>query len=79
MHWGKTFWVFEQLRQQDPDIVAHYFQAKRRLAKPGSVDRYDVNATVAVLSAAMKRSLFPWFKECGFNVDPTKSKIPLQL
>jgi hypothetical protein len=79
MHWGKTFWVFEQLRQQDPDIVAHYFQAKRRLAKPGAVDRYDVNATVAVLSAAMKRSLFPWFKECGFNVDPTKSKIPLQL
>ena len=59
MHWGKTFWVFEQLRSQDPDIVAHYFQAKRRLAKPSALERYDANATVAVLSAAMRTRPVP--------------------
>ena len=79
MHWGKTFWVFEQLRKQDPDILAHYFQAKRQLAKPGVISRYDVNATVAVLSIAMKRDLFPWFKECGFDVDRAKSPIPVKF
>ena len=50
--------------------------ARRRA---GAGDRYDVNPTVAVLSAAMKRNLFPWFKERGFDVDPTKSNIALQL
>lgn len=79
MHWGKTFWIFEQLRKQDPNILAHYFQAKRQLAKPGVISRYDVNATVAVLSIAMKRDLFPWFKECGFEVDRQKSLIPVKF
>lgn len=79
MHWGKTFWVFEQLRQEDPEIVAHYFQAKRKLAKPGAIERYDINATVAVLSVAIKRDLFPWFKEHGFDVDRTKSPIPVKF
>ena len=79
MHWGKTFWVFEELRSQDPDVVAHYFQAKRQLAKPGTLKQYDLNATVAVLSTAMKKDLFPWFREHGFDVDRAKSPIPLKL
>jgi hypothetical protein len=79
MHWGKTFWVFEQLRSQDPDIVAHYFQAKRQLAKLGALEHYDLNATVAVLSTAMKKDLFPWFREHGFDVDRAQSAIPLKL
>jgi hypothetical protein len=79
MHWGKTFWVFEQLRRQDPDIVAHYFQAKRQLAKPGALEHYNLNATVAVLSTAMKKDLFPWFRECGFDVDRARSPFPLKF
>lgn len=76
MHWGKTFWIFEELRRQQPDILARYFQAKRRLAKPGTLRTYDANATVAVLSAAANRDLFPWFREIGFDVDPARSPIP---
>ena len=79
MHWGKTFWIFEQLRQQNPDILAHYFKTKRALAKPGALAHYDANATVAVLSIAMKRDLFPWFRECGFDVDRAKSAIPVNF
>jgi hypothetical protein len=75
MHWGKSYWVFEQLRERDPDFLAKYFQTKRRLAKPGAVARYDEHTTVAVLSAALRRDLFPWFRECGFAVDPAKSTL----
>jgi hypothetical protein len=32
---------------------------------------------VAVLSVAMKRDLFPWFMEIGFDVDRVKSPIPV--
>jgi hypothetical protein len=78
IHWGKTFWIFEQFRQEDPDILPKYFQAKRNLAKPEIIKQYDANATVALLSIAMKRDLFPWFKEHGFEVDSTKSPIPLK-
>jgi hypothetical protein len=75
MHWGKSYWIFEQLRKRDPDFLARYFQAKRRLAKPGEVAGYDAHTTVAVLSAALGRDLFPWFNACGFAVDPAKSAV----
>lgn len=77
IHWGKTFWIFEQLRQEHPDVVARYFQAKRRLATPDKIQKYDVHATVAVLSVALGRDLFPWFNEHGIEADPGKSPIPL--
>lgn len=76
-HWGKTYWIFEELRRENPDILASYFRAKRQLAKPGTVQRYDAHTTVAVLSTAMKRNLFPWFRDHGFDVSPEKSAIPL--
>ncbi len=75
MHWGKTFWIFEQLRQENPDIVADYFKAKRRMAVPGKLKKYDMNATVAVLSVAMGRDMFGWFREYGFDVDKARSEI----
>jgi len=75
MHWGKTFWIFEQLRQENPDIVADYFKAKRRMAQPGKLKKYDMNATAAVLSVAMGRDMFGWFRDHGFDVDKTKSEI----
>lgn len=77
IHWGKTFWIFEQLRGEHSDVVARYFQTKRRLARPDQLKRYDVHATVAVLSVALGRDLFPWFIEHGIEADPAKSPIPL--
>jgi hypothetical protein len=79
IHWGKTYWILEQLRQERPEIVSLYFQAKRRLAKASTVKKYDAHVTVALLSIAMKRDLFPWFREHGIEVDAAKSPIPLNL
>lgn len=75
LHWGKAFWIFEQLRKEKPDFLASYFQAKRRLAAPGKITKYDANNTVAVLSVAMGRDLFPWFREHGFDVSRAQAEI----
>jgi len=75
IHWGKTYWILEQLRKENPQVVAQYFQAKRRLATPDKIKRYDEHVTVALLSIAMKRDLFPWFKEHGIVANPDESPI----
>ncbi len=49
-----------------------------RLATPEKLSRYDANATVALLSIAMKRDLFPWFREHGLDVDRAKASIALE-
>jgi hypothetical protein len=40
--------------------------------------QYDEHTTVAVLSIAMKRDLFPWFREHGIDVDRNQSAISLE-
>lgn len=75
IHWGKSFWIFEQLRARDPDWLARYFQAKRRLVKPGALRRYGPDETVAVLSTALGRDLFPWFRAHGVDAAPDRSQI----
>jgi hypothetical protein len=77
VHWGKTFWIWEQLRKENPQVLALYFQAKRQLATPDKIKKFDANATVALLSIAMKRDFFPWFKEHGIDVDRSKSPFPI--
>ena len=79
VHWGKTFWILEDMRKQDPDFVAKYFQAKRKYALQGKVTKYDMNNTVAVMSIASGRDLFNWFREHGFNVDRDKAEIKFVL
>lgn len=75
IHWGKAYWVFEQLRKQDPDFFAKYFQAKRKLATSDKIKAYDMNNTVAVVSSAMGKDMFPWFRQHGFNVNKEKAEI----
>ena len=75
IHWGKTYWVFEELRKEYPDIIARYFKAKRRLLANQKITRYDMNNTVAVMSAAVGKDLFPWFRQHGFNVDRAKAEV----
>jgi hypothetical protein len=67
-------WIFEQLRKETPDIVARYFQAKRRLV-PASAGKYTADDSVAVLSVAAGRDLFPWFKSLGISVDRSRTGI----
>jgi hypothetical protein len=72
---AKPMWIFEQLRKEKPDIVARYFQAKRRLMDPSRRDRYTADDCVAVLSAAMGRDLFPWFRSLGTSVDRARTTV----
>ncbi len=72
---GKPMWIWEQLRKEKPDILARYFQAKRRLADPRKLKRYTAADCVAVLSLAMGRDLFPWFQSLGIKVDRQAARI----
>jgi len=72
---AKPMWIFEQLRKDRPDIVARYFQAKRKLATPDTLDTYTADDSVAVLSIAMGRDLFPWCQSLGITVERSKTGI----
>ncbi len=75
MHWGKSFWIWEELRKENPSVLADYFRAKRLYAARGKIERYGVNETVAVMSYAMKRDMFGWFAERGVKADRAASEI----
>jgi len=75
VHWGKTYWIFEELRKEKPDFMATYFQLKRKHATPDVINKYTIDITVALLSQAMGRDLFPWFREIGIDADPDRSPI----
>lgn len=73
---AKPMWIWEQLRAEKPDILALYFQAKRRLIDPAAWKEYTAHDSVAVLSLAMGRDLFPWFQSLGITVDRAKTTVP---
>jgi len=76
--WGKTYWIFEQLRAKyGEDFMAKYFRTKRALLKPGR-DKYSLDDCVAVWSRALGEDLFPWFQSLGINVSKENTEIPLQ-
>jgi hypothetical protein len=70
IHWGKSYWLFEELRKEKPDFWAEYFKIKR--ANTDKIKKYDIHNTVAVLSKAMGRDLFDWFNEHGMPCDKTR-------
>jgi hypothetical protein len=76
---AKPMWIFEQLRKEKPDIVARYFQTKRKLATPDKIKKYTADDSVAVLSIAMGRDLFGWFQSLGITVDRSKAQIAYLL
>ncbi len=77
IHWGKTYWIFEEMRKQNPNFIADYFKTKRSLVTKETITKYDMNNTVAVLSIAMKKDLFSWFSSIGIPVDKAKAEIKL--
>jgi hypothetical protein len=72
---GKPMWIFEELRKEKPDIVARYFRAKRQLVDPEKMKNYTADDSIAVLSHALGRDLFPWFQSLGIRVDAGKTNI----
>ena len=73
--WGKSFWIFEQLRKKyGEDSLAKYFKSKRALLKPGR-SHYSLDDCVAVWSHAVGQNLFPWFKSLGIGVSKDKTDI----
>jgi len=75
--WGKTMWIWEEMRREKPDILARYFRAKRRLADPATLKTYTPEDCVAVLSHAMERDMFPWFRSIGLTVSADDTTLPL--
>jgi len=75
---AEPMWIFEQLRKEKPDIVAHYFQTKRKLATRDKIKKYTADDGVAVLSIAMGRDLFAWFQSLGITVDRSQVKIEME-
>jgi hypothetical protein len=74
---AKPMWIFEELRKEAPDVLARYFKAKRRLVDPKKMKRYTADDSVAVLSTAVGRDLFAWFKSLGVKVDRSRTSIPV--
>ena len=73
--WGKSYFVFEQLKKKfGNDVLAKYFRAKRRVLKPGR-DSYSMSDCVAVWSIAVEANLFPWFQSLAFPVSEELSSI----
>ena len=77
VHMAKPMWIFEQLAAEKPDVVARYFQAKRRLIDPDQRHAYTADDSVAVLSAAVGRDLFPWFQSLGITVERANTTVPM--
>lgn len=75
LHWGKAFWIFEQLRKENPNFIADYFKAKRSHVDPSKIKEYKDDNTVAVMSIAMGRDMFPWMRSIGFNVYREKADV----
>lgn len=69
INWGKSTWVFEEMRKIDPMFNAKYFQAKRKYVPAELPKRYSLDDAVAVMSIAAGKDLFPWFCEHGMPVD----------
>lgn len=65
IHWGKSFWIFEELRKENPNIIADYFKLKREFARPDVLGSYGMKETVELLGKAAGRDLTGWFAEIG--------------
>ena len=74
---AKPMWIFEQLRKEKPDLIARYFQAKRRLANPDKIKKYTADDSVAILSLVMERDLFGWFRSLGITVNRENINIDI--
>ncbi len=74
IHWGKTYWVFEEMRKIDPLFVAKYFQAKRAYVPRKLSGRYNMSDTVAIISKALNRDMFAWFNAHGMPCKPDDVK-----
>ncbi|MGV8829365.1 MAG: hypothetical protein ACWA6U_13730 [Breznakibacter sp.] len=75
MHWGKSYWIFEEMRQEKPDVWVNYFKVKR--AYSSKITKCDIHNTVAFLSMAMGRDLFSWFNQHGIPCNKDKAQIQL--
>ncbi len=74
---AKPMWIWEQLRAEKPEILAEYFREKRARIDPATRGAYTADDSVAVLSAAMGRDLFPWFQSLGVHVSRDNTDLPV--
>ncbi len=75
MHWGKSFWVLEELRREKPDFLAEYFRLKREYSATGITKKYDINKTIELLGRAIGRDLTGWFNDHGIPNEPVRGLV----
>lgn len=75
---AKPMWIWSQLTEERPDVLRRYFRAKRERIDPEERSEYTADDCVAVLSIAMGRDLFPWFRSLGTGVDLARTSVELR-
>jgi hypothetical protein len=69
---GMPVYVFEELRKDTPDILARYFQLKRKLITRGKFSVFTRDDSAALLGQAAGKNLFEWFNSLGITVSREK-------
>lgn len=77
LNWGKSYWIWEEMRKKDPAFQSKYFQAKRQYVPKTLPARYSLDDTVAVMSYALGEDFFPWFNDHGMPV--SKDKVQFEI
>jgi hypothetical protein len=72
---GKSMWIWEQLRAERDDILARYFREKRAVVGQAGATSYSASDAAAVLSRALGRNVFPWFRKLGIDVDERRTIV----
>jgi len=78
MHWGKSFWLWQQLENMQPGFVGDYFRTKRQLVPAKLPQAYGMSDFVAVVSVAMGKDMFEWFKQNGMPAPAEKVQFDWQ-
>ncbi len=73
---GKPMWIWDRLREKyGNDVIARYFQAKRRLISKGQRTKYTAHDCVVVLSIAAGEDLFAWFNSLWISVSRDSARV----
>jgi len=79
VYMAKPMWIWDRLREKyGDDIIARYFQTKRKLIKEGKLKSYTADDCVAVLSIAAGEDLFDWFNSLGIKVSRERASIKFE-
>ena len=75
MHWGKTFSLFEQLRKENPNVVADYFPRQAASGQAQQINKYRYERDGCRAECSHGAGSVPSVSEHGIPVDRAKSAL----